>query len=280
MLKRTDLDKNTQLLSDHLSHIFITKQDVTNTKNQIYFLPQWLIYLDGHGNFPKKLDIDKLTTLFDQARKIKKQIGYFHTMKSDSDVKKFSSKYQKSLKIFLDCREKTLSLFEQNNLFVSGLSFTDFISLLDFFHTNMDVSFVFYNCCYSGGLNHSIQTVSPFWRQTHNFTLIAGTPTNTISTASYTPITIEPTKEVFNSTTITRVNNRFCLKYDICFKINSFFQALENKKPWTQTINTIHSFFTKEKITEPHNIPLIQHPNVHSSNIVPTKGVLKLTHIM
>lgn len=279
LLKHTDLDKNTQLLSDHLSHIFITKQDVTNTKNQIY-LPQWLIYLDGHGNFTEKLDIDKLTTLFNQARNTKKQIGYFHTVKSKSDIKKFSSKYQKPLKFFLDFRKKTLFLLEQNNLVVSGLSFTDFFSLLDFFHTDMNVSFVFYDCCYPGGLNHSIQTASPFWRQTHNFTLIIGTPTNTPSTASHTPITIEPTKEAFNSTTITCDNNKFYLKYDICFKINSFFQALENNKPWAQTVNTIHSFFTKKEITEPHNIPLIQHPNAHSSNIVPTKGILNLTRII
>ena len=128
----------------------------------------WNIYVVGHGMLAKKKQFftQKIDELEKAIKGMESHIKIEREDKTDAGKKELKATQElvKSVKknrdFWLDFLKKVPKLSDQaivpETSFIAGLQYDEFLRLMKFFSESMNVSFLFYDTCFSGGYNQAL----------------------------------------------------------------------------------------------------------------------------
>lgn len=142
-----------------LEKLFINKNDIlylngaTSQILQELILPEWNIYLVGHGTYPK------------------------------STFKPFFSDDKENI---APSSDKQLVAYEKGK--IAGLKTEEFAQLLDFFNNQVSINLLFYNTCFAGSINTKIPYLTNDIKKIFNYMIISGATSSTITISGFIKI--------------------------------------------------------------------------------------------
>lgn len=239
-----------------LDKIFVNNQEYK--QNNSNTIPQWIIYLDGHGlssySIKKELrKFQKIKNHYDEI--LNKKFKCCHKAEQNKTLNKhlaecsLSYEYQQIRPDIIQINNaiKSIETNIQNKKnplegTIISLPVSEFKNVLEFFNNNINTEFIYYSSCYAGGEH----LVTPYLDNNNkplklNYYVTVGTLSENISQLEVpcmplppyqdykmNPYTIDPEESI----DIEKKDIKFCSALDF----NSFFKLIKNNKHKSEEI--------------------------------------------
>jgi hypothetical protein len=130
-------------LIKYLKALFVTNDDYTKTKNNLYKIPRWILYLMGHGG-----QSENLGSMLKQLKTAKALYDYH----GDGQIYEHYPNALYLINSLIAWIEGQIwQRAKEDGEAIASLSISDFTRLLLFLNTEITTHLLFYSSCYSGG---------------------------------------------------------------------------------------------------------------------------------